>query len=74
MFGAAPTWAADLSLQVLALDGQALHDEQGLATQRYDARPGTAYLLRPDGHVAARWREPTAAGIQAAIDRALARS
>jgi len=74
VFGAAPTWAADLSLQVLALDGQALHDEQGLATQRYDARPGTAYLLRPDGHVAARWREPTAAGIQAAIDRALARS
>ena len=74
VFGAAPTWSAGLSLQVLALDGQALHDEQGLATQRYDARPGTAYLLRPDGHVAARWREPTAADIQAAIDRALARS
>ena len=63
VFGAAPTWSAGLSLQVLALDGQALHDDQGLATQRYDARPGTAYLLRPDGHVAARWREPTAAGI-----------
>jgi 3-(3-hydroxy-phenyl)propionate hydroxylase len=28
----------------------------GLLAARYDARPGTTYLIRPDGYVAARWR------------------
>lgn len=48
----------------------ALRDVEGLAFQRYDARPGTVYLLRPDQHVAARWRKPDGAALQAAIDRA----
>ncbi|MEO7152187.1 MAG: FAD-dependent oxidoreductase [Burkholderiaceae bacterium] len=43
----------------------------GLAAQRYDARPGTTYLLRPDQHVLARWREPAAADVAAALQRAL---
>jgi 3-(3-hydroxy-phenyl)propionate hydroxylase len=47
--------------------------EGELAMQRYDALPGTVYLLRPDQHVCARWRQPTAANIRAAIDRALAK-
>ena len=42
-----------------------------LAAQRYDARPGTVYLLRPDQHVCARWRAPSAAQVRSAIDRAL---
>jgi 3-(3-hydroxy-phenyl)propionate hydroxylase len=45
-------------------------DPQGLATSRYDAEPGTTYLLRPDGYVAARFKHPTPASIEAALARA----
>jgi len=45
-------------------------DSLGLAAQRYDARPGTAYLLRPDGYVAARFRRPTRPALEAALARA----
>ncbi|MGM9486547.1 FAD-dependent oxidoreductase [Ideonella sp. YS5] len=45
---------------------------EGLAAERYDARPGTVVLLRPDQHVCARWRAPTAADVAAALRRALA--
>jgi 3-(3-hydroxy-phenyl)propionate hydroxylase len=48
----------------------ALHDAQGLATRRYDARPGTCYLIRPDQHVAARWRRFDSAAVRAALARA----
>ena len=44
----------------------------GLAAERYDARPGTAYLFRPDQHVAARWRRPTPEGVRQALARAVA--
>jgi 3-(3-hydroxy-phenyl)propionate hydroxylase len=47
-----------------------LSDPAGLASARYDAEPGTAYLLRPDGYVAARFRQPTRAGLDAALARA----
>jgi 3-(3-hydroxy-phenyl)propionate hydroxylase len=47
-----------------------LVDAEGLAASRYDAEPSTAYLLRPDGYVAARFRHPT----RSALDAALARS
>ena len=42
----------------------------GVAAERYDATAGTAYLIRPDQHVAARWRHPTPEGIAAALARA----
>ena len=45
-------------------------DSAGLVGARYDAEPGTAYLLRPDGYVAARFRHPT----RSALDTALARA
>jgi 3-(3-hydroxy-phenyl)propionate hydroxylase len=48
----------------------AVIDRDGLAAQRYDARPGTCVLLRPDQHVAARWRRFDVAAVQAAVARA----
>lgn len=45
-------------------------DSAGLVGARYDAEPGTAYLLRPDGYVAARFRQPTRVALDAALARA----
>ncbi|ADU34523.1 FAD-dependent oxidoreductase [Variovorax paradoxus] len=64
--------AFDAPLHIVRVQGTTPEGE--LATQRYDAQPGTVYLLRPDQHVCARWRQPTPANIRAAIDRALARA
>src|SRR6185369_9500840 len=72
VFGAAPDWAATLPLKTLAIDGVTLQDRDGCLQRRYDARPGTAYLLRPDQHVCARWRAPNDAAVRAALARATA--
>jgi 3-(3-hydroxy-phenyl)propionate hydroxylase len=55
-------------IRVGGADG--LVDTEGLAGQRYDAGSGATYLLRPDGYVAARFRQPTRAGVEAALARA----
>ena len=47
-------------------------DTEGLAFARYDAQPGTLYLVRPDQHVAARWREAEVSRVVAAVARATA--
>ncbi|HET9024609.1 MAG TPA: FAD-dependent monooxygenase, partial [Burkholderiaceae bacterium] len=52
-----------------AVKGQ-LIDFEGHAEHRYDGRPGTAYLLRPDQHVAARWRSASVDDVRAALWRA----
>jgi 3-(3-hydroxy-phenyl)propionate hydroxylase len=47
-----------------------LVDHRQRARKRLDGRPGTAYLLRPDQHVAARWRSLDLAAVQTALARA----
>lgn len=51
-------------------DVKVIVDSQGLVAKRYDARPGTTYLLRPDQHVVARWRTLDTHAVQAALARA----
>ncbi|SMG55263.1 FAD-dependent oxidoreductase [Paraburkholderia susongensis] len=50
---------------------RAVHDTEGLASTRYDAKPGTFYLIRPDQHVCARWRQLDADAVEHALKRAL---
>jgi 3-(3-hydroxy-phenyl)propionate hydroxylase len=37
--------------------------------KRFDLRPGTAYLLRPDQHIAARFRHPEPRTLTEALRR-----
>ena len=52
--------------------GRDLFDEHGVLGRRLDARPGTAYLIRPDQFIAARWRVPEAGRFRNALMRSLA--
>jgi 3-(3-hydroxy-phenyl)propionate hydroxylase len=47
-----------------------INDPAGLAAARYGAEPGSAYLLRPDGYVAARFHRPTRGMLETALTRA----
>jgi len=47
-----------------------VRDRDGLLAQRYDARPGTCYLIRPDQHVCGRWRAFDVARVRSALARA----
>ena len=67
--GAAVEAPADVAVIRIG-ETEALADRAGLLSERYDAAPGAAYLLRPDGYVAARFKHPTRATIDAALARA----
>jgi 3-(3-hydroxy-phenyl)propionate hydroxylase len=66
-----PVHAAVVSAQAGALDGMPVYvDTQGLFAKRYDAKPGSVWLLRPDQHVCARARAFNPAWLQAALNQA----
>lgn len=71
--GPIPVETVVVSAQAAGIEGlPVLHDADGLVMRRYDGRPDTAYLVRPDQHVAARWRQPELAAVRAALARATA--
>lgn len=82
VFGDAPDAAAALlrdtiPCRILQIGGRsraggvvAIDDCEGLLAARYDGRPGTCYLLRPDQHVCARWRRFELAAVRTAVARA----
>jgi 3-(3-hydroxy-phenyl)propionate hydroxylase len=70
-FGPArPVGVGGLTAQVLEV-GRDIEDVRGVLTTRYDAQPGTVYLIRPDQHVAARMRAFDEERVRAAMRRAL---
>jgi 3-(3-hydroxy-phenyl)propionate hydroxylase len=54
----------------LPADLPVVADAEGCLAKRYDAQPGTAYLIRPDQHIAARWRAFDADAVARAVRRA----
>ena len=65
--------AAQGSAPIARAGSACLVDQQGLVAQRYDLKPGSAVLLRPDQHVCARWRKPSGDKLRAALNTAMAR-
>lgn len=63
--------AERLADEASAIGAKVLRDVEGHVARRYDAAPGTAYLMRPDQHVCARWRAMQADDLSAALERAL---
>ena len=57
----------------LTIIGDDLQDREGLFGARFDATPGSAYLVRPDQHLCARWRNFDAVAVARAHARALQR-
>ncbi|WP_395029119.1 FAD-dependent oxidoreductase [Alcaligenes aquatilis] len=60
-------WPAGTSA---ALAQGGIIDSQDMLRQRYDAQPGSCYLIRPDQHLCARWRHLDGQAVQTAIHKA----
>jgi 3-(3-hydroxy-phenyl)propionate hydroxylase len=68
--GAQPSAPEGLALSVI---GEDYLDQTGIFAQRFDATPGATYLVRPDQHLCARWRQFDAAAVARAHQLALQR-
>jgi 3-(3-hydroxy-phenyl)propionate hydroxylase len=55
-------------------DLRLIEDRDGLLAERFDAAPGTVYLIRPDQHVCARWRSFNSERVIEAVARATCNS
>jgi 3-(3-hydroxy-phenyl)propionate hydroxylase len=70
------------AVEVIAITGtpasvhgvRSVHDLRGRFAQRFDAQNGSAWLLRPDQHVAARWRKVDVDKVQAGLLRTLGKT
>ena len=54
-------------------EGLGLADAKSSVRKRYDMKPGTVYLFRPDQHVAARWRSWSETRLEESVERAAGR-
>ncbi|MEO8651454.1 MAG: FAD-dependent oxidoreductase [Hyphomicrobiaceae bacterium] len=68
-FGDLPPTPRGVRRVIVSADGD-IDDLQGLVATRYGGAPGVVYLIRPDQHVAARFKDPSAAAIADALGRA----
>lgn len=67
------TGGLDPDIAVLRIGTRYL-DADSLFAERFDATPGTCYLVRPDQHLCARWRHYDAGRINAALRKATGQS
>ena len=74
--GAVRDWAQEFGLTLVCLStgstggANTLHDNHGKIAQLYGAANGSAYLVRPDGHIAARWKQLGIEPLKLAVERA----
>ncbi|VAV96962.1 2-polyprenyl-6-methoxyphenol hydroxylase and related FAD-dependent oxidoreductases [hydrothermal vent metagenome] len=67
--GVSEVTLGDITAQVMTV-GDQFEDRETVLTERYDGGSGAVYLIRPDHHVAARWRTFDEKKILAALGRA----
>ncbi len=63
-------WTPTSEIDVDIIAVEECGDPDNLISARYDLLPGSAYLIRPDQYIAARWKHPSDAIVKMALDRA----
>lgn len=65
---------ADIAGRSSLLSVETYTDLEGLVSERFDLQAGSAYLIRPDQHLAARFRKPSEEALTQALRRACGES